>query len=103
MREVAGSGPWFWAGSGPFSFMRGGVLITPWGTGRWGVKREGAESAPSDVVFADFANSQHNLRMHVPECLRMQSTRKADGEKVGIDFAGNSPAKAAQSSCQAAP
>ena len=101
--EIAGSGPWFWAGSGPFSFMRGGVLITPWGTGTWGIKREIDESAPADTVFADFANSRHNVRMHVPECLRMQSTRKADNEKVGIDFAGNSPDKAAEGSCNAAP
>ena len=55
---MAGSGPWFWAGSGTMGFMRGGVLITPWGEGIWGLKRSaggGEELAPSDTVFADFA------------------------------------------------
>ena len=99
LREIAGSGPWFWAGSGPFGFMRGGVLITPWGTGTWGVTRSDGEEAPSDAVFADFANSQHALRMNVPECLRMQSRRKADGDVVGIDFAGNAPQVAAAATC----
>ena len=93
LREVAGSGPWFWAGSGPLSFMRGGVLITPWGEGVWGIRREPrgggeTESAPDDVVFADFAGSQHDIRMHHPACIRMSSRRKADGDVVGIDFAG---------------
>ena len=88
--DIAGSGPWIWAGSGPLSFMRGGVLITPWGTGTWGVSRSGGtEAAPDDTVFADFAGSQHNVRLHIPECLRMQSRRKADGDVVGIHFAGN--------------
>ena len=46
------------------------------------------ETAPSDTVFADFANSQHNVRMHNAGCMRMQSRRKADGDTVGIDYAG---------------
>ena len=79
--------------------MRGGVLITPWGTGTWGVTRSDGEEAPSDAVFADFANSQHALRMNVPECLRMQSRRKADGDVVGIDFAGNAPQVVAAATC----
>jgi hypothetical protein len=103
LRDVAGSGPWFWAGSGPLSFMRGGVLITPWGEGQWGTSRTGGESAPADAVFADFAGSQHKLRMHVPECLRMQSRRKADDDVVGIDFAGTSPDRAATTQCSARP
>ena len=40
--EVAGSGPWRWAGQGPFAFLRGGVLHTPWGNGKWGVQRSTA-------------------------------------------------------------
>ena len=39
------------------------------------------------------------VRMHVPECLRMQSRRKADDDVVGIDFAGNSPQTAAREQC----
>ena len=86
--EVAGSGPWFWAGSGPLGFMRSGVLITPWGEGVWGLQRS-SESAPNDTVFADFANSQHNVRMHNAPCVRMSSRRKSDGDVVGIDFGGS--------------
>jgi len=85
--DVAGTGPWFWAGSGPLSFMRGGVLITPWGEGVWGVKRSSGEEAPTDAIFADFAGSEHTVRMHNPGCLRMKSVRKADGDVVGIDYA----------------
>ena len=87
--DIAGSGPWFWAGSGPLSFMRGGVLITPWGEGIWGLRRDQTgEVAPTDAVFADFAGSQHTVRMHNPSCLRMRSVRKADGDVVGVDYAG---------------
>ena len=68
--------------------MRGGVLITPWGEGVWGLQRS-SESAPNDTVFADFANSQHNVRMHNAPCVRMSSRRKADGDVVGIDFGGS--------------
>lgn len=91
LAEVAGSGPWFWAGSGPLGFMRGGVLITPWGEGVWSVKRAvggNSETAPQEYVYADFAGSHHNVRMHNAPCMRMQSRRKADGDVVGIDFAG---------------
>ena len=89
---MATSGPWFWAGSGPFSLNRGGVLITPWGEGTWSTERGvgvlGKEKAAAGRVFADFANSQHELRMLDGACLRVQSTRKADGELVGVDYAG---------------
>ncbi len=88
VRDVAASGPWFWAGSGPLGFLRGGVLVTPWGEGVWGLERDGGERAPSDAVFADFAGSQHTLRMLNPGCLRIRSVRKADGDIVGVDFAG---------------
>ena len=52
--EAAGSGPWRWAGQGPFVFLRGGVLHTPWGNGKWGVERStaggGVETAkPGEV------------------------------------------------------
>ena len=104
VRDVAGTGPWFWAGNGPLAFQRGGVLITPWGEGTWGVQRGAAETAPSDAVFADFANSQHTVRMHNPGCLRMRSVRKADGDVVGVDFGGTADANAhAQNICRHAP
>ena len=35
------------------------------------------------------------MRMHVPECLRMQSRRKADDDVVGINFIGNGASVAA--------
>ena len=33
------------AGSGPLSFLRGGVLQTPWMTGTWGLTRGDGEAA----------------------------------------------------------
>jgi hypothetical protein len=70
VRDVAASGPWFWAGSGPLGFLRGGVLVTPWGEGVWGLDRKlttalgsDVERAPPDAVFADFAGSFHTVRM----------------------------------------
>lgn len=77
VEEMAGSGPWEWAGVAPFGFMRGGELITPWGTGTWGSTRgAGSEVAPADTVFADFANSQHSIRVLDRTCLRLGSVRK---------------------------
>ena len=46
------------------------------------------ETADAQTIFADFAGSQHNVRMHNAECNRMSSRRRADGDVVGIDFAG---------------
>lgn len=87
--ELAGSGPWQWGGVAPLGFMRGGHLVTPWGVGTWGVtRRSGAETASADMVFADFANSEHTIRVIDLHCLRLGSTRKADGDTVGISFGG---------------
>ncbi|KAL1524994.1 hypothetical protein AB1Y20_019870 [Prymnesium parvum] len=89
--EMAGSGPWRWAGSGPLAFLRGGVLRTPWGLGQWGVKRMAGgrwEVAAADQIFADFAGSFHTLAWSSRECLRLISTRKADGDRVPISFDG---------------
>ena len=89
--ELAGSGPWKWAGSGPFGFMRGGALITPWGQGRWGTTRStdgGVETAPTGSVFADFVGAQHTVSFSTRDCLRLQSVRKSDREKVGIEYNG---------------
>ncbi|KAL3925619.1 MAG: hypothetical protein SGPRY_003603 [Prymnesium sp.] len=84
--ELAGSGPWRWGSSGPFAFLRGGILLTPWGVGLWGVQRStpdgSTELARPNQVFADFAGSFHTLSWFSRECLRLTSTRKADGDKV---------------------
>ena len=39
------------------------------------------EEAPADRIFADFAGSQHNLKMLNRPCMRVQSSRRADGDK----------------------
>ena len=46
------------------------------------------ERAPADAFFADFAGSEHMVRMLNPGCLRMRSVRKSDGDIVGVDFVG---------------
>lgn len=101
INDIAGSGPWTWAGSGPLGFLRGGVLITPWMEGTWGVRRNADERAPANAIFADFAGAQHTLKMINPGCLRMRSVRKVDGDVVGIDFAGT--AGSPNDVCQIAP
>ena len=82
-RAVSGT-KWKWGGVPGFEFKPGGVLVTPWGTGTWGIVAAagggaggaaaappagGAEVAPEDQVkrcadclFADFANANHNIR-----------------------------------------
>ena len=120
---LAGTGPWRWAGNIGLGFLRYGELLTPWGEvrplftsvraartylrlcaqGKWGVTRDG-ETAPPNAIFADFAGSQHTLRATSAQCLKLGSTRKTDGEKVGIDFgpgALNAPAAARSSGCRA--
>ena len=61
--QIFGTGPWQWAGHTGLVFLRGGRLVTPWGTGTWGVQRRGgAEKPPSDAnVFADFGGGEHTL------------------------------------------
>jgi hypothetical protein len=98
--QIFGTGPWQWAGHTGLVFLRGGRLVTPWGTGTWGVQRGGgAEKPPSDAnVFADFGGGEHTLSVGSWPCLNFKSVRKTDGEKVRLDFAGGH-APDAKSSC----
>ena len=61
--QLFGTGPWQWAGHSGLSFLRGGRLVTPWGTGTWGVQRRGGdEKVPAtDSIFADFGGGEHTL------------------------------------------
>ena len=79
------------------------MLVTPWGEGTWGVRRADGDVAAADAIFADFAGSQHTVRMHNPGCLRMRSVRKADGDVVGVDFGGTADSSNpnAQRTCEA--
>lgn len=54
----------------------GGVLVTPWGHGEWGI-------VPSrgDVLFAEFAQKRHMLRFE-KDMGAFVSTRCDDGERV---------------------
>ena len=86
--QIFGTGPWQWAGHTGLVFLRGGRLVTPWGTGTWGVQRRGgAEKPPSDAnVFADFGGGEHTLSVGSWPCLNFKSVRKTDGEKVRLDY-----------------
>jgi len=88
--QLFGTGPWQWAGHSGLSFLRGGRLVTPWGTGTWGVQRRGGdEKVPAtDSIFADFGGGEHTLTARSWPCLFFRSERKADGEKVRLDFVG---------------
>ena len=61
--QLFGTGPWQWAGHTGLSFLRGGRLVTPWGTGTWGVQRRGGDEKVSstDSIFADFGGGEHTL------------------------------------------
>ena len=46
----------------------------------------GSQVAPAGAVFADFANSFHTVRLKDRHCLKLESTRKVDGEHVSVEF-----------------
>ena len=79
-RAISQPSAWTWAGiSGmrfTFSEADGGVLVTPWGHGSWGI-------VPSrdDVLVAEFAQKRHMLRFE-RERQAFVSTRCDDGEVV---------------------
>ena len=75
-------GSWSWAGIPGMHFQfeaahGGGVLVTPWGHGTWGI-------VPSrdDVLVAEFAQKRHMLRFEKPALSAFVSTRCDDGELV---------------------
>ena len=72
---------WTWAGIGGLRFTfseegGGGVLITPWGHGTWGIT-----PSRSDVLVAEFAQKRHMLKFEDAR-LAFVSTRCDDGELV---------------------
>ena len=34
-QRLLGTGPWAWSGISTMSFLDHGVLVTPWGQGKW--------------------------------------------------------------------
>ena len=90
-----------WGGV-PDWFKPGGVLVTPWGTGTWGIVAAagggagaaappagGAEVAPEDRVkrcadclIADFANANHNIRFELGAAPPPSGVRVGDFEVV---------------------
>ena len=88
--QLFGTGPWQWAGHTGLEFLRGGRLVTPWGTGTWGVQRRGGDEKVASVesIFADFGGGEHTLTARSWPCLFFRSERKSDGEKVRLDFVG---------------
>ena len=69
--------------------MRGGELLTPWGLGKWGVRRASGDAAGIGAVYADFAGNEHEVRAADWACLKLRSRRKSDGEVVGLQFTGD--------------
>ena len=73
---------WSWAGIAGMEFTfdeahGGGVLITPWGHGTWGIV-----ASRGDVLVAEFAQKRHMLRFERPHQASFVSTRCDDGEVV---------------------
>ena len=78
---LAMGGGWSWAGIPGMRFTfsaaeGGGVLVTPWGHGEWGVV-----PTRNDVLYATFAQKKHMLRFE-KSGKAFVSTRCDDGEVV---------------------
>jgi len=81
---VATSGvEWAWAGVKGMRFKPDGVLVTPWGEGKWGAREDDFNCPePHDrCLYADFANSNHNLYFPLGD-QGFTSKRVGDGEVV---------------------
>jgi|TARA_B100001142_G_scaffold255254_2_gene256441 hypothetical protein len=78
-----------WGGAKGLTFLKNGVLETPWGKGKWGVIPS-SESDGEDRLFADFVSTQHMLQVasagndDATVEVRMTSTRCSDGQKVDV-------------------
>ena len=80
-QRAMGRPDWTWAGIPGLRFtfnaaQGGGVLVTPWGHGSWGIV-----PTRGDVLFAEFAQKRHMLRFD-KEVRAFTSTRCDDGEIV---------------------
>jgi len=75
--QLAGSGPWAWQGTTPLAFLRGGMLLTPWGNGKWGPLQQDDNDK---TLFMDFVGSQHIVTLG--DCNSFTSKRKTDGNEV---------------------
>ena len=80
-QRVMQAGDWTWAGIPGMRFTfeaahGGGVLVTPWGHGSWGVV-----PTRTDVLVAEFAQKRHMLRFEA-DGRSYVSTRCDDGEIV---------------------
>jgi hypothetical protein len=82
--QVAAAGvEWAWAGVKGMRFKADGVLVSPWGEGKWGAREDDFNCPePHDrCLYADFANSNHNLYFP-PGDQTFVSKRVGDGEVV---------------------
>lgn len=75
VRRLLGTGPWAWAGISTMAFLDHGVLVTPWGQGKWHADRTNEEG-----VILVFAGAEHKVMTF--ECHKFASTRVSDGQKV---------------------
>ncbi|KAG8461243.1 hypothetical protein KFE25_002432 [Diacronema lutheri] len=82
-QRLLASGTWAWAGVEGMRFLAEGVLVTPWGSGLWGV----VPGQPR-LIWASFAQQLHMLNFGAQAAAegvplaRFQSTRCSDGETV---------------------
>ena len=79
---------WTWAGISGLKFEDGGLLVTPWGQGIWGVlpkgvdyKDEGFCGPGVACLFCDFSSAMHNLKFDLAAG-KFDSYRVGDGARV---------------------
>jgi len=75
VRQVLGTGPWAWSGITAMAFLDRGVLVSPWGLGRY---RPMANS--TDTLILSFVGADHRVVLH--PCNKFTSTRLSDGQVV---------------------
>jgi len=87
-RVVAASN-WTWAGIKPFNLQADGVLLTPWGTGEWGVYQPAsgtpADGAAASTLLASFGGAEMVLEFEEfmgEQHAMFVATRCSDGDLV---------------------
>eukprot|EP00241_Pyramimonas_parkeae_P000849 CAMPEP_0114234288 /NCGR_PEP_ID=MMETSP0058-20121206/5632_1 /TAXON_ID=36894 /ORGANISM="Pyramimonas parkeae, CCMP726" /LENGTH=558 /DNA_ID=CAMNT_0001345963 /DNA_START=47 /DNA_END=1723 /DNA_ORIENTATION=- len=88
-KEISNGKRWSWAGSKHMEFKPRGELVTPWGGGTWGVRHDDfncPDNLKDRCVYADFANSNHNLVFQ--DAFSFVSKRLGDGEIVKGQLTG---------------
>lgn len=88
--RLVGSGPWRWGSDLGVYFMRGGFMVTPWGTARWGASDDGKRLV---IFLCGVENPSHSATL-APGDAKLIFTSAPPKRPVG-DVHGSAAATAA--------